>query len=215
MIEMESEQAERPETARPTEKPRELRFWNESRLAELSDRELADWTVRRHHSLIGGIHNLTRTFARQAGLGLIEMKQRVRARGENWTAWLADDDNFPASPQTAQVYMRIARHWPKLEAEGFSTLEEMRDFLTKHSKARKKKKSAKPKEPPLNVEGDGSTAKPRHVECGALIPRKDNAEFQRKLEDLRTAFGWATPGETLVYAVQVAYQERLECVCDI
>src|SRR5215216_3184776 len=52
--------------------------------------------------------------ARAAGEMLIEAKSQVPHGG--WLPWL--EENFEDSERTAQVYMRIARDWPRLQEAG-------------------------------------------------------------------------------------------------
>lgn len=59
--------------------------------------------------------------ARRAGRALIKAKAQVAHGG--WSRWLAD--NFDGSERTAQLYMRLARHWTLLDDENRNDVAEM------------------------------------------------------------------------------------------
>lgn len=68
--------------------------------------------IRREHEAATGKARDALTHARRAGELLAEAKAQL-ARGA-WLPWLAERCAFSA--RTAQAYMRLAAHWPALEA---------------------------------------------------------------------------------------------------
>src|SRR5262249_1510016 len=78
----------------------------EGQLALLSARA-NDQHWKYHHG-----HRAALSHAKESGQALIEAKQ-LAGHG-NWYKWLAS--NFDASVDTAEDYMRVARHWQSLQA---------------------------------------------------------------------------------------------------
>lgn len=68
--------------------------------------------IREEHEAAVSAARSALDHARKAGELLIQAKAQL-AHGE-WTPWLGA--NFPASPRTARLYMRVAERWPELAA---------------------------------------------------------------------------------------------------
>jgi hypothetical protein len=111
-----------------------------SPLAELAEQ------INAEHSACEAAIRDSLAHAKTCGELLIQAKQLV-AFGD-WNNWLME--NFAGSCRTAQAYMRIAKHWPKIEAKaqrvaelsfrqalrlagdetaGLQTLDEVRQYL--------------------------------------------------------------------------------------
>ena len=73
--------------------------------------------INEQHRLVEGAARATINYALQAGQLLLEAKSRCR-HGQ-WQPWL--EVNFEDSVRTAQSYMRIADHWPEIEAKAQSS----------------------------------------------------------------------------------------------
>ncbi len=88
----------------------------------LTDVGLAEQANKAHQQVIDSQVSAIHA-ARRAGDALNAAKKIVVRRASNgrgsWTPWL--EANFKASVQTARVYMRIAKHWPRLEREVFDS----------------------------------------------------------------------------------------------
>lgn len=82
---------------------------------EIAQKPLNDLAaeINREHLLAEGAARSMAEHARQAGLKLIEAKSRC-GHGE-WKSWL--QENFEGSVRRAQVYMKLAREWPTIEAK--------------------------------------------------------------------------------------------------
>lgn len=131
---------------KPVEIRSQLRIWEPEELAELSEAQLKRFASRSHRARLWGIRSGIVVHARNAGAALNEIKERL-GHG-NWGGWLSNKSNWEPSPETAEVYMRVAREWPKIVAAGLDkkpdlTLEECRAFLAK---------KAKPGKPTLKLE---------------------------------------------------------------
>jgi hypothetical protein len=87
-------------------------------LDKLTDEQL--WSVAngRSATFLGSIQKAIRHLARVAGAALNELKKRAKARGERWSDVLKT--HFDGSPETARVYMRLARRWGDLKRFGLT-----------------------------------------------------------------------------------------------
>jgi hypothetical protein len=69
--------------------------------------------INQEHELAAAAWRDALTHARNAGAALIEAKAQLQ-HGQ-WGAWLAE--HFRGSERSAQVYMKVARHWNEIEAK--------------------------------------------------------------------------------------------------
>jgi hypothetical protein len=99
-------------------------------LQKLSVEQLTELANRHHRGFLGCVRGAFVEHARLAGGALLLLKSRLEAGG--WGDWLKA--NFVGSPETARLYMRVARHWPAIQGLGLDrediTLEELRWVLS-------------------------------------------------------------------------------------
>jgi Protein of unknown function (DUF3102) len=135
--------------------------------------------------------------ARRAGELLVDAKKQVQ-HGE-WLPWLAA--NCPdVSPDTAQVYMRIARRWPDLPAERARFLS-IRECLTilgpkdprPHRVALAGQLELFPDLDPARV-----IAAPTTEDVSVAIKLADVADYNRLMTAAGKAFGTIATGDVLV-----------------
>jgi hypothetical protein len=145
--------------------------------SKLSDEELIA-AINEHHPAYGGTQSRAIVHhARFAGSALLEMKRRCQ-HGD-WTAWLKA--NFDGSPETANLYMRIARKWDVIVAHGLDnipdwTLRDLRWFLAEPRPLQE----PKPKPPELDYpeEEDEEPERDKPEEA----PPSNTRQYQLHLE---------------------------------
>src|SRR5262245_54663200 len=76
-------------------------------LGTLTDEELTALANSNQRAFVGSLRQAIVANVRIAGAALCELKQRLE-HGD-WSAWLKA--HFKGSPETARLYMRIAREW--------------------------------------------------------------------------------------------------------
>jgi hypothetical protein len=134
--------------------------------------------------------------ARLSGLALIEIKKRL-GHGAFGT-WL--DTDFAGSRETARVYMRIARNWDTITANGWElkTLDELRRLLARDRAQNEQSKHA---EPPLQIKHDDEK---REILLSLDLAVAD--DFDRWTAELMPKLGMSNTVDTVVAAVRFAHE---------
>jgi len=170
-----------------------------------TDDDLLDIANASHERFVGCLRTGIKDQARVAGAALREMKERV-PHGE-WTPWLKE--NFDGSPQTARVYMQIARCWESIVEQGWhetATLEQLRHFLADQNPKNRKPEPGLPEDDDeLILPLHQPSAPPRQV---VLTLSPDDDEFDDLVTSLMEFFGTTNPTDTVYCALRECWEVR-------
>src|SRR5262249_20826319 len=132
------------------------------------------------------------------GAALFQLKARLKHG--SWGAWLAK--NFKGSPESARLYMRIAKHWRLIEEHGLDrdgvTLEDLQWVLSESPGERPgaKKKEAKKGQKAdqglkLDAEGagqEGGAPESNTRQVPLILSEDDKEEFEEQVRRLGVAY---------------------------
>lgn len=178
-------------------------FWEQQ--PELYDQvslgELRRIANRHHREYMGTHRKAMRDHARLSGLALIAIKKRMRHG--HWTRWL--EQNFEGNPDTARVYMRVAREWDTLDDKlrTVGTLKQIREALRPEPEV--------PRDaPPLEGDDDGTDGAPDEsadapsglIEVPIILPEERAEQFRRYAEALQAPYGGVSFHDAVFEAVR-------------
>jgi hypothetical protein len=190
-------------------------------LPKLSDEELLAIANGQHANFIGSLRKAIIHNARIAGMALSLLKERIEHGA--WGTWL--DENFEGSPETARAYIRVARNWETIEANGFDRLDgaPLGHVLWVLSQAK-----ASSKDPPSNDSDNGDDDEkdddtgegdpeptgdpPKPPEPPSMIQifleKCDKDEFEEMVSYLMQVYGIDDHSMTVLKAVRHCYKQE-------
>jgi len=179
-------------------------------LAKLSNDELRDLANGGHQAFVGCFKKGIKDHVRVAGAALNVLKKRIGQHG-SWMDWLKE--NFKGSPETARLYMRVAREWRFVTKHGLdrlegTTLEDIRQVLSDPEK--RKVKLPKPTKTKATKE-QKKTKDPDDDEQVEAVPlaftEEDKEEYETLVDKLGEVFQTKTEPETVLEALRRCSKE--------
>jgi hypothetical protein len=196
----------------PTPRPRPRKAVNVEDLKDLTDKELIALANGHHREFCGTLRKAVVEHAGIAGHALLQLKSRQKHG--TWEDWLKK--NFQGSAKSAQLYMRIAKHWRLIVQHGLDregmTLEDLQWVLSDSpgprpgSATKEKQKKAK-EELKLDADGakaDESAAPNRQVPL--YFSESDKEEFEEWVKRLGAAYKTDNLTDTVREAVRREYE---------